>query len=523
MTCRHRTGNKRPKMTDYQPLLTRAIEGLGKSTGESRRVLYERARKALVTQLRSVEPALSESEITRERLSLEEAIRKAESVAARKSRMDARPLRDTLAALADQLSGRLRDTYEPQPRRLPRDDDLPPASYQPELNLDDLGAHGDDLRNPQSLEQSFELDDEEQLRREREEQLQRVREEEQLRLEHEEQLRREREEEQLRLEREEQLRHEREQELQRKREDEQLRREREEEKHRPHKIRARLAEMASPSPSLTADGRLDAGPNQPYDVPTTGSDLPTLPLRQQAIIKTILESLPGNAPRQLKKSLENYDDELKVRGVQPILGLLKDMAAIIDADVGAPAALREWLEEGIEEAFKRFAENHALFVKHFPLDPEREELYERTSVDESEASGPALSAPFEDVANATITANKAGLTTDDFVKIVDKLAEFAKVISTLPAPLPDSTSPSGKHGTKSENDMSDFPTVRPEDRTPLAAVSAKKRAVLSGFGFFERAYNLMGSTATLIGTEQGKALLASLEKSLAALSKLINF
>src|ERR1700733_2376275 len=77
-------------MTDYHPLIARAIEGLGKSTGEVRRAHYERARPALVTQLRAVEPALSESEITRERLSLEEAIRKVEADAARKSRMEAR-------------------------------------------------------------------------------------------------------------------------------------------------------------------------------------------------------------------------------------------------------------------------------------------------------------------------------------------------------------------------------------------------------------------------------------------------
>jgi hypothetical protein len=77
-------------MTDYQPLIARAVEGLGKSTGEARRALYERARSALVAQLRAVEPALSESEITRERLSLEEAIRKVEADAARKSRMEPR-------------------------------------------------------------------------------------------------------------------------------------------------------------------------------------------------------------------------------------------------------------------------------------------------------------------------------------------------------------------------------------------------------------------------------------------------
>src|ERR1700675_4960330 len=260
-------------MTDYQPLIARAIEGLGKSTGEARRTLYERARSALVTQLRSVEPALSESEITRERLSLEEAIRKVEADAARKSRMEARteprfeprPLRppsrpapaampapppppaaappqppappvveppqpEPLEARQDEppqlqddfdepeqaeppppppppprpipstARGRLlsartpspgreglrgfrdvvhdvddlgsasaraaqsardtRDTYEPQPRRLPRDSDPPPGPYEPELDLDDFGAHDDDPQHPQSLEQSFELDEE---------------------------------------------------------------------------------------------------------------------------------------------------------------------------------------------------------------------------------------------------------------------------------------------------------------------------------------------------------------------------
>jgi hypothetical protein len=251
-------------MTDYQPLIARAIEGLGKSTGEARRALYERARSALVTQLRSVEPALSESEITRERLSLEEAIRKVEADAARKSRMEARteprfeprplkppsrpapaaapasapppppplaerPQSEPLEAHHDEppqlqddfdepaqpeppppppppprpmpstARGRLlsarapslgreglkgfrdvvhdvddlgsasaraaqsardtRDTYEPQPRRLQRGDE-PPAPYEPELDLDDLGAHDDDARHPQSLEQSFELDEE---------------------------------------------------------------------------------------------------------------------------------------------------------------------------------------------------------------------------------------------------------------------------------------------------------------------------------------------------------------------------
>src|SRR5215813_1360062 len=80
-------------MADYYPLIAKAVTGLDKSTGEARRALYERARNALVTQLRGVTPALSEQDITRERLALEEAIRKVEAEAARKARFDPPPER----------------------------------------------------------------------------------------------------------------------------------------------------------------------------------------------------------------------------------------------------------------------------------------------------------------------------------------------------------------------------------------------------------------------------------------------
>jgi hypothetical protein len=66
-------------MADYYPLIVKAVAGLDKSNGETRRALYDRARTALLAQLRGVEPALSEADITRERLSLEEAIRKVEA------------------------------------------------------------------------------------------------------------------------------------------------------------------------------------------------------------------------------------------------------------------------------------------------------------------------------------------------------------------------------------------------------------------------------------------------------------
>ena len=79
-------------MADYYPLVAKAIAGLEKNTGEGRRALYERARSALVAQLRGMnDPPLTEAEITRERLALEEAIRKVEAEAARRGRDAPKP------------------------------------------------------------------------------------------------------------------------------------------------------------------------------------------------------------------------------------------------------------------------------------------------------------------------------------------------------------------------------------------------------------------------------------------------
>jgi hypothetical protein len=69
-------------MADYYPLISRAVGGLDNNTGENRRALYERARAALLQQLRGATPPLDEEQITRERLALEEAIRKVEADAA---------------------------------------------------------------------------------------------------------------------------------------------------------------------------------------------------------------------------------------------------------------------------------------------------------------------------------------------------------------------------------------------------------------------------------------------------------
>lgn len=65
-------------MHDYYPIVARAVARLEGNTPVSRRAVFERIRIVLIDQLHIRQPPLSDSEIVRERLALEDAIRKVE-------------------------------------------------------------------------------------------------------------------------------------------------------------------------------------------------------------------------------------------------------------------------------------------------------------------------------------------------------------------------------------------------------------------------------------------------------------
>jgi hypothetical protein len=65
-------------MADYYPLLAKAVSGLKTSTPETRAAIYERARKALLGQLQSMQPPPPDSAIERESRALDEAVARLE-------------------------------------------------------------------------------------------------------------------------------------------------------------------------------------------------------------------------------------------------------------------------------------------------------------------------------------------------------------------------------------------------------------------------------------------------------------
>src|SRR6478609_10083836 len=137
-------------MADYYPLIARAIAGLDPSApGESRRALYERARAALIQQLRGVQPPLSESEITRERLSLEEAVRKVESEAAQRAREISRAGGAPRGGDAFRRANARPPETAPAPGAAPRPR-APSSPSGPQRDRSSLGGEGDQ-RSPRNL------------------------------------------------------------------------------------------------------------------------------------------------------------------------------------------------------------------------------------------------------------------------------------------------------------------------------------------------------------------------------------
>jgi hypothetical protein len=183
-------------MTDYHQLIARAVEGLDSSTGEVRRALYERARNALVAQLRSNQ--ISEADINKQRLALEKAIRKVEAEAARKSRSEPRSdpratappanppptdvpqtavlpsARDLLLSArsslrkqgkAAQTARHAREAYEAEAPQYPPAQEPAAPSQRFELNLDaeDINSVDYDTRQERNFGPDYETEDEHSL------------------------------------------------------------------------------------------------------------------------------------------------------------------------------------------------------------------------------------------------------------------------------------------------------------------------------------------------------------------------
>ncbi|HEY8578780.1 MAG TPA: hypothetical protein VIL72_02765, partial [Beijerinckiaceae bacterium] len=118
-------------MADYYPLLARAVSTLPESTPDTRRAIYERARKALLAQLRATDPPTSEDAVEAESRALDAAIARLEQeldppAPAEEPGIDLGPaLFQPAAPPSAAPAPPPPPADEPPPRRAPDDEDAP--------------------------------------------------------------------------------------------------------------------------------------------------------------------------------------------------------------------------------------------------------------------------------------------------------------------------------------------------------------------------------------------------------------
>lgn len=260
-------------------------------------------------------------------------------------------------------------------------------------------------------------------------------------------------------------------------------------------VKAAVVKYASPDARIV-DDRLDAGPNPIFDKPRYDGDLATLPSQMRAFLGVLTKGL-RNAPDIVRNCIAAYDDELLVRGTQPIVGTLKGLASAIatqiwitpdeadkdNPDAWAPKDAREW-DAGTIDLLRTFFKTHIDLIDHFPLDPEREAMLAATPIDEVAASDKALTDPVDKVTELIIALAENGLATDNIVRIVKAHADYTRDIAGMPKP--------------------------DEAQLPSTIVTPKGRHVLQTAGFYLHTYSILGTTVTLAAYPPVQALMAQL-------------
>ncbi|PDS69879.1 hypothetical protein [Rhizobium phaseoli] len=262
-----------------------------------------------------------------------------------------------------------------------------------------------------------------------------------------------------------------------------------------------IGEVASPTAKLNSASEIDLDKNPHIDSSDDASNLEDFSEIQIVQITVILGSLPGNAPKGLALALIAYKTELEKRGARPIIGILTNQHAIIDAEYRTSDA-SDWLPPGMKEAgFRDFFRYHHLFLQHFPFMSEREKVISRINVDETKATGEELIRPFRAAVEMAKAAQNAGVATTDVVQFMQELKQGAESLAGLPNDVP-------------------ILDVSNEDRLVSAAATPKQRLIGTAIGFLERAYNLLGATVG-IGTATYPAFAQNLNAVLDMLKSLM--
>jgi len=188
--------------------------------------------------------------------------------------------------------------------------------------------------------------------------------------------------------------------------------------HAPKPTLPALVEAVSPQPSIESH-LLGVQANRVYDAPEASDELASLPQRQRSLIRTMRVALKGNGniPEFVSFALEEYSEELLVRGTRPFLGILNDQHQVV-RDEYTYLDKNGFIEkDGVGRLFRQFSANHRQIRTNFPLDAKREAMYVQCLVDWAKVDVGTVRTLAMEFGTQAETLGQSGLATGDFVKV----------------------------------------------------------------------------------------------------------
>jgi hypothetical protein len=247
---------------------------------------------------------------------------------------------------------------------------------------------------------------------------------------------------------------------------------------------SRIVEVASPTASINASGQFDFSPNPETDSGGEGDETIDLLRRQSALCDVVIAALPKNAPPHLVVAINRYKAELMLHGALPALGLLQDMVVTLRSAIRDQDETDPWLPAERRQPFEQFHGNHVALMAQFSKSSVREEVYAKVFLDEEKA-GDAISEESRALLEAVRVAHESGLTTDEFLRLVELQDEAVRFVLSQPS--------------KPHSDDGDLSNVRPQ--RVATEVPVKKRTLLQTLGFASQVVSKAADASVLADSE----------------------
>lgn len=262
--------------------------------------------------------------------------------------------------------------------------------------------------------------------------------------------------------------------------------------------RRKAAALASPAPTINANGKVDIDPEAEAEQQFVDDELAKLPDSLRKLIGQILESAADrNLPSIIKSPLQDYRTELNANGAAPRIADLQRSIEIVKAEYDDAIEYGDgWLRGGLKKALEQLFPLHEKLRQRFPLFMLRDFELARSPIDHQNFDLIDFSRAHKSYTESVRKAAADGLATDEFLRIAEWRERQRKDIESM---------------RERQSPVDDMFLTDGDRLTPAAA---KKRFLFDISGTSDRLLDKVEKVTSIADSSAGKILLEAARRLL---------